>query len=157
MTPFWIMQYHFNALKATRQNILKMVDGLTTEQLNKIPEGFNNNLAWHLGHVLITQQLLNYKLAGLSPNVSDEWIAKYRKGTKPEAVISEAEIAAIKEQLTTSISLLEKNFSEGIFKNYKTYPTSYGIELTSIDDAIIFNNVHEAMHLGNVISMRKLV
>ena len=151
------MQYHFNALKATRQNILKMVDGLTTEQLNKIPEGFNNNLAWHLGHVLITQQLLNYKLAGLSPNVSDEWIAKYRKGTKPEAVISEAEIAAIKEQLTTSISLLEKNFSEGIFKNYKTYPTSYGIELTSIDDAIIFNNVHEAMHLGNVISMRKLV
>ncbi len=151
------MQYHFTTLKATRQNILKMVDGLTTEQLNKIPEGFNNNLAWHLGHVLITQQLLNYKLAGLSPKVSDEWIAKYRKGTKPEAPITEAEITDIKTQLTTSIADLEKDFSEGIFKNYKTYPTSYGVELTSIEDAVAFNNVHEAMHLGNVISMRKLV
>jgi hypothetical protein len=151
------MQYHFSTLRTTRQNILKMVDGLSTAQLNKIPEGFNNNLAWHLGHTLITQQLLNYKLAGLSPNVSDEWIAKYRKGTKPEAPISESEIAAIKEQFLSSIPLLEKNFSEGIFKNYKTYPTSFGVELSSIEDAIIFNNVHEAMHLGNVISMRKLV
>ncbi len=151
------MQNHFNVLKTTRQNILKMVDGLSTEQLNKIPEGFNNNLAWHLGHILITQQLLTYKLSGLSPKVSDEWIAKYKKGTKPEAPVSTEEIAAIKEQLTTSPAQAEMDFADGVFQSFNTYPTSYGITLNSAEDAIIFNNVHEAMHLGNVISMRKLV
>lgn len=151
------MQYHFNALKATRQNILKMVDGLSTEQLNKIPEGFNNNLAWHLGHILITQQLLTYKLSGLSPKVSDEWITKYKKGSKPEGLISKEEIDAIKEQLTTSPADTEKDFADGVFQSFNTYPTSYGVTLNSAEDAIIFNNVHEAMHLGNLISMKKLV
>jgi len=151
------MQYHFDALKTTRKNILKVVDGFTTEQLNKIPEGFTNNLAWHLGHVLITQQLLTYKLSGLSPKVSNEWIAKYKKGTKPEAFISTEEIEAIKEQLVSSPTQAEKDFAEGIFQSFNTYPTSYGITLNSTEDAIIFNNVHEAMHLGNMISMKKLV
>ncbi len=151
------MQYHFNALKTTRQNILKMVDGLSTEQLNKIPEGFNNNLAWHLGHVLVTQQLLVYKLSGLSPKISDEWIAKYKKGSKPEAFISTEEIEDIKQQLVTLPTQTETDFAAGVFQSFNSYPTSYGITLNSTEDAISFNNVHEAMHLGNVISMRKLV
>ena len=151
------MQYHFNALKTTRQNILKMVDGLSTEQLNKIPDGFNNNLAWHLGHILITQQLLTYKLSGLSPKVSDEWVVKYKKGSKPEAFISEEEIDVIKKQLVSSPSQTEQDFADGVFQSFNSYPTSYGITLTSTEDAIIFNNMHEAMHLGNLISMRKLI
>jgi len=151
------MQYHLDALKTTRKNILKVVDGFTTKQLNKIPEGFSNNLAWHLGHVLITQQLLVYKFSGLAPKVSDEWIAKYKKGSKPEAFISQEEINSIKEQLASSPTQVEKDFAEGIFQSFKTYPTSYGMTLNSTEDAIIFNNMHEAMHLGNMISMKKLV
>ena len=55
--------HHLNLLKATRSNIAKLVEGLSIEQLNHIPEGFNNNLAWNIGHILVTQELLIYRLS----------------------------------------------------------------------------------------------
>jgi hypothetical protein len=35
----------------------------TLEQLNKIPEGYNNNLIWNIAHVVVVQQMLVYKLS----------------------------------------------------------------------------------------------
>jgi hypothetical protein len=52
---------------------------------------------------------------------------------------------------------LREDYQHGVFKSYKEYPTSYGFELKSIDDAIIFNNVHESLHLGTIMALKKLV
>jgi len=151
------MQSQINILRATRENALKTIDGFSIEELNQIPEGFNNNLIWHLGHMVVTQQLLVYGLSGLPKNVSDEWIAKYRKGTKPEGEVGAEEFEQIKAKMLETIDQMQADFEKGIFKNFKTYPTSYGYTLNSAADAAAFNNVHEAMHLGNLISMKKLV
>jgi len=40
------MKNHFDYLRATRNNVLKLIDNLNLAQVNEIPEGFNNNLAW---------------------------------------------------------------------------------------------------------------
>ena len=53
------MQYHLDIIKQTRANIIKMTEAQSLEMLNQIPEGFNNNLVWNLGHVIVTQQLLS--------------------------------------------------------------------------------------------------
>ena len=76
--------YLFELLKATRKNILKTHEGLSIEQLNLTPEGFNNNLIWNFGHVIATQQILCYSLSGNKAFVSNDLIEAYRKGTKPE-------------------------------------------------------------------------
>jgi len=39
-----------------------MITPFSLEQLNKIPEGFNNNLIWNIAHCVVTQQLLCYKV-----------------------------------------------------------------------------------------------
>jgi len=44
-----------------------------------------------------------------------------------------------------------------IFKEFRPYRTSYNVELESLDDALWFNNMHEAMHLGYMLAMRKSV
>jgi len=44
---------------------LEYFDNYTLEQLNKIPEGFSNNLIWNIGHIIVTQQVLIYKLSNL--------------------------------------------------------------------------------------------
>lgn len=149
------MQNHIDILRATRANILKQIEGISLEQLNLTPEGFNNNLIWNAGHVVVTQQLLCYAMSGLEVKLPKDIIAIYRKGAKPERAVTQAEVDQIKTWLKESIDWLAADLAAGIFKTFKTYPTSYGYTLTSIGDAVNFNNTHEGMHLGYIIAMKK--
>jgi len=151
------MQQHFDFLKVSRNNVLRFLSQFDEEQMNTIPEGFNNNLAWNLGHLVATQQLLNYKLSGLPFHVNDELIDKYRKGTKPTAPIKASEIGLLNELMTDCVDKLVVDYNEGVFKEFKTYTTSFNATLTSIENAIAFNNIHEGLHLGYIMAMGKLV
>lgn len=145
----------FDILRATRKNILNAIEGLTLEQFNKIPTGFNNNIGWQIGHIVVTQQLLCYRMAGQDCNVSEKMIAAFRKGTKPEQIYDADDITLIKKLLTSTLERIESDYDSGVFKSYKEYATSYGYTLRSIEGAINFNNTHEAMHLGWIYAMKK--
>ena len=147
----------FNILRTTRNNILKTIEGLTLDQYNTIPKGFNNNLGWQVGHIIVTQQLLCYRLAGQDCNVSEKMLAAFRKGSKPEQQYDTEDIALFKNLLIKTADRIESDYNDGIFTSYKEYATSYGFTITSIEDAIQFNNTHEAMHLGWILGMKKLM
>lgn len=151
------MTTQFNLLKISRNLVLKKIDGLTHEQLHKIPEGFKNNIAWNVAHLVVTQQLLHYKLSGLQCLVPDDLIEKYRKGTAPTEEMSAEDFEEVKELLAGLPDTLEEDYKEGIFKEYTDYETSTGFVITSIDDAISFNNLHEGIHLGTIMDLYKLV
>lgn len=144
----------FNLHKATRVKFLTYLDKLSPIQLAKIPDGFRNNIYWNIAHSVATQQILCYKLSGLPTVVSDNFIDTYRKGTVPEGdAPSNEDILKLKEILSLTQQKLEEDYKQGLFKNFTPYATSYGFELSSIEDAITFNNVHESMHLGVVIAL----
>jgi hypothetical protein len=151
------MQKHFDILKKSRRIILKVIENLTIEQLNKIPDGFNNNIVWNIAHLTVTQQLLCYKLAGLGCAVSEEMIEKFQKGTAPSYSVTSEEFEVISTQFIELPEKLEHDFKNGIFKNYQGYNTSVQITLNSIDDGIIFNTYHEGIHLGIILQLLKLV
>lgn len=151
------MTTQFNLLKISRNLVLKKIDGLTHEQLHKIPEGFKNNIAWNVAHLVVTQQLLHYKLSGLQCLVPDDLIENYRKGTAPTEEMSAEDFEEVKELLAGLPDTLEEDYNEGIFKEYTEYETSTGFVITSIDDAISFNNLHEGIHLGTIMDLYKLV
>lgn len=147
----------FSHLRATRKNVLKIIQQHDLETLNLIPEGFNNNIIWNVGHVIATQQLLTYGLSDLPTIIHQDYIDKYRKGTKPSGSINNTEFESLKELLLSAIDKTEEDFSTGKFEAFKVYETSFGVTLNNIEEAIHFNNIHEAMHLGNMLSMKKLV
>lgn len=149
------MKTQINILKATRQNILKAIDGLSLEALNTIPKGFNNNIIWNATHVVVTQQLLCYKLSGNKMRVSDEIVSAYKKGSTPTGPVSAEHVAQTIAWLSESIDWLEEDLDSEIFTAYKPYPTSFGFTLSSIEDAVTFNNVHEGMHLGWIGAIKK--
>ncbi len=146
-----------NLLKTTRSNIQKITDNFSLDQLNIIPDGYSNNLIWNFGHVIVTQQLLVYGLSGLPMKLENEIIEKYRKGTRPESKISQKEYDYLKTKFLELPIALEKDFQESNLSNFKTYSTSYGFTLNSMQDAIIFNNIHEAMHYGTMLGIRKFL
>ncbi len=151
------MNEHFALQKITRDNILKLIDGLSLEALNLIPPHFSNNLAWNLGHIIVTQQLLVYRLSGTNCRIDNEYIERYRKGSRPEGPVSQEEIDFLIQQLKISGDVARVDYQNNHFGTYKTYTTSYGVTLESVEQAIIFNNMHESMHMGTMIALKKLV
>ena len=151
------MHKQIEILKKSRLLILKVIEDLSIEQLNKIPEGFNNNIAWNIAHLTVTQQLLCYKLSGLDCLISNEMIEKFQKGTAPNLSISKEDFSTIKELFLQLPNAFEEDFSKGIFKNYSDYTTSVNVTLSSLNDAVIFNLLHEGIHLGIILQLKKLV
>ncbi|MDE0536419.1 DinB family protein [Tenacibaculum sp. L6] len=151
------MNKQFEVLKRSRELVLKRIEGLTTGQLHTIPEGFNNNIAWNVAHLVVTQQLLHYKLSGLNCLAPDELIEEYRKGTFPTKEFTEEEFEEVKELLLGLPDTLQEDFEAGIFTEYEEYETSTGFVIDSIESAIAFNNLHEGMHLGIIMTLTKLV
>ena len=151
------MDKSIETIQATRKMFLKLIDGLSIETLNKVPEGFNNNIIWNFGHVIITQQILCYKLANLPMHVEETYIIKYSKGTKPETFIDAKELDYLKELALSSVDQLMVDMDNKIFNDFNSYTTSFGVELASIDDVVKFIGMHEGMHIGYVMALKRVV
>jgi DNA-binding transcriptional MerR regulator len=152
-----LMQKQFEILRANRILILKLIERLSLDQINKIPEGHKNRIAWNMAHLVVTHQLLCYKNSGLNILVTQEMVENYQKGTVPTNDMTQEELEYIKDQLLTLADSFEEDYKTNIFSEYKAYPTSLNVTLNTIDDAFQFNNYHEGIHLGIILSLKKHV
>jgi hypothetical protein len=151
------MQDTFEISRTSRKWVVQFLENHTLEQLNKIPEGFSNNLIWNIGHIVVAQQLLVNKLSGLPLMVSDDLVKKYSKGTKPEQDATQEEVDEIKSLLFKTIEQTEADYNNGIFVNYQEYPTSTGLVLQSAKGAMQFVNFHDGLHIGIMMNIRKFI
>ncbi len=55
--------FEIEVLKMIRESILNQIKDLTLEQIYQVAKGHNNNIFWNFMHLLVTQQILCYKLA----------------------------------------------------------------------------------------------
>lgn len=147
----------FETQRTIREILVKILDHHSLEQLNKIPDGFKNNLIWNIGHCIASQQILVYKLSGLPLQVSDELIAKYSKGTKPEADVSQEEVNEIRDLLTQTLLQTERDYNDNVFTNYNQYTTSMGFDLKNVQDALDFVSYHEGIHTGIIMGIKKFI
>lgn len=152
------MQHALSLNRSSRQTLLQFLDNYTPEQLNAIPTGFRNNLIWNIAHIIVTQQGLVYSLSGLAPMVSKDMIDRYKKGTQPEGIVVQDEIEEIRRLLFATLDQTEADYAAGKFTHYQEFTiSSVGFTLRNIDDALLFNDFHEAMHLGIMLQLRKFI
>tara|TARA_R110000823_G_scaffold261759_1_gene382483 strand:+ start:268 stop:726 length:459 start_codon:yes stop_codon:yes gene_type:complete len=151
------MKTNFHIWQNNRNIYYKFLQHNSLEQLNKIPEGFNNNLIWNIGHVIVVQQRLVYANSGLPMNVSDDLFQAYKPGSKPEGDVPKETVDFFKELLISPIDQTIEDFENGRFTDYNEFTTSKGFHLASVEDAITFNNYHEALHLGTMVSLLKFL
>ena len=151
------MNSALDRLLQTRKNFIELVEGLSIEKLNTMPTGFSNNIIWNFAHTLAAQQILCYKLSGLPMHLEAAFVEAYKKGSKPEGKVSEAEIKKYVEKAVSLIGQTSADLETGIFKKFVSYITSYGITISNIEEAIDFVNIHEGLHLGYAMALRKAV
>jgi hypothetical protein len=151
-----VLQAYLDNLVQIRINFKKLLESLPEQELYRIPAGFSNNVIWNFAHNVVTQQILIYKLAGQPLLVSDKLIALYKKGTTANPTFLEG----FKDEIVLlSYSTLEKLQADiltpQLFSQYSPYTTSFGVELNDFDAAMRFNNIHESLHLGYAMALRK--
>jgi hypothetical protein len=143
--------------KTSRRIYSDYFDRYDLEQLNKVPTGFNNNLIWNIGHIIVAQQSLIYRLSSLPMSVSTELFDTYKPGTKPVSETSRTEADELKGLLMSLVDQTESDLSSGLFKTFTERQTATGFLLTTLEDSLHFNNYHEGLHLGYMMSLRKFV
>jgi len=152
-----MIEKQLDILRQPRLKILNILESFSLEQLNTIPTGYNNNIIWNLGHMIAAQQGVCYKRAGVETCISDGFFQAYKPDSKPDGFVDAAGFEEIKSLFTTSLDDLKQDLEKEIFSNYPAWTTRYGVEITSIEDALAFLPFHEGLHIGYIMAMRKLV
>ncbi|MCU0417461.1 MAG: DinB family protein [Cytophagaceae bacterium] len=152
MEHIWIAIWERN-----RQNYVDFMKDLSPEQLNTIPNGSKNNIIWHVGHILVTQQALLYSLSNLEMGVSKEQVFVFKTGSIPQTIVTPEQIRDVEDLLTSQVHQLKKDVVENKFTTYQPYTTVTGFTLTSFDAAGQFNNYHEGLHFGIIMQLRKSI
>jgi hypothetical protein len=141
-----------------REKLIALVRGLSIDQLNKIPEGLNNNIAWHIGHIVVSTEILCYQRSGVQPDKVIYLADKYKNGTRPESFIEQAEVDDLLSRLITSLQEIEADYAKGFFTKMTPYTThTFGFEIPNIEGVFECCTHHDLLHCGNMNIIKKLV
>jgi hypothetical protein len=151
------MNPKIDLIRKIRSKALELIADLSITELNKIPEGFNNNIIWNLGHLIAAQEGIFYLRGKLELTVEQEFFNSFKNGSKPDHMLLTEEIEKIKSLLFSSLDQLELDLDKNIFHNYSAWTTSTGFEINSIEDALDFLPYHEGLHLGQVMAYKRLI
>ncbi len=153
-----IHQTKVNLFKQSRENFIKLLNSLPEEKLFVIPKGFNNNIIWNFAHCVVAQQSLLYKISGNEVIVNDDLVNTYKKGS----LASDVFLKGLKNQMIEISNLAVNKLSidcltPEFFDDFQVYPTSFGFEINSLDTALDFNNLHEGLHFGYAMALKRAI
>ena len=149
------MEKQFDIALQNRKVLSSILKRTPKEILVRIPKGFRNNLWWNIAHVVATQQILLYRWSGLPTRIDEKWVDRYKKGTVPNGGFDEDDFDLLVQNLINTAKWAKEDYQNGLFKEYEEYTTSVKVTLSAVEDAINFNNYHEGIHLGVILSQLK--
>lgn len=144
----------FNQIELHRSRTLAIVAELSENQADVVPRGFNNNIRWHLGHILSTQERFAFLFIGEHLSLPQELMNLFLNGTKP------ADWQAAPPDLPSLLRLLEEQpgrIRERLQGRLEEQLTAPFKEFSRLDEVLLFGSCHEAMHAGYMMALKKAV
>ncbi|TYR37961.1 DinB family protein [Sphingobacterium phlebotomi] len=149
----------FKFIIDSRNAFIRLLDDLTLDELNQIPEGFNNNIIWNFGHIVVSTQTLCYVRTGITSDISFvKHIEAYKKGSKPEYFVSAEEVAELKQLAISTIQKIQEDYQKGTFEKIAPFDTStFGVLINSIEELLVTTVGHDNTHFGYAIAQRRAI
>jgi len=151
------MNRSFDVTLKNRAILHRFLVDFSLSQLNTVRDGYRNSIYWNIIHVVVTQQLLVYKLSDVPMLIGSDLVDAFRKGTKTERDATQHEVEHLKKLLFSTIEQTQKDYDAGCFTSYNSYTVSTKSTLTNVEEAIEFNNFHEGIHLGYILAMKNSI
>lgn len=149
----------FDQIEFIRSQTLKMVQGLTEEEVRTIPEGFRNHILWNLGHIAFVQDRFAFLLAGLPSGLPEQYPKWFANGTSPLEWTGQGpnftEVCRIAGEQPLEIRrLLTGRLNE---PTIQPFTTSSGFTMDCIGSLLSFSLYHEGMHFGIIKQFKKTI
>lgn len=149
----------FTLLKTVRAGTLQTVEQISKKYANDIdtlPEGYNNNLRWHLGHIVTIMDQLGNLPAGEKSMLPPEYSASFANGTSPDDWNDETPSL---EEITTALKeqpeQLQERFAGRLADPLPQVFSLSGVDFDTVGSLLAFNYYHEGMHYGQISGMMR--
>ena len=144
----------FKNFELSRSFFLKHLGELDSETAEVQPEGFNNNILWHVGHVLTTAEYFMFEYPEKSNHLPLSYIDLFNRGTSPAdwkgEVPSLSELTAqLNDQMARIKEIPEGRLQEKLEKQFFDFKT--------FGELVNFTVFHETYHLGQMHAMKKVI
>ncbi|WP_242220492.1 DinB family protein [Bacillus cereus group sp. BfR-BA-01380] len=144
----------FKQFGMTRSYFIKNVESLSKEIVNVQPNGFNNTIHWHIGHVLTVAEQFMLGFPHKTTHLPANYIELFGNGTKPadwkgDVPTVEKLIIELKDQLVRLQQIPAERLNEKLEKPFMVLET-FG-ELAGL------TLMHEANHLGQIQAMKRII
>ncbi len=131
-----------------RAAIINVLNGAESEQVDAIPENFNNNIRWNAGHALVVADRILHHAEQYGHTIPSHFKEFFSMGTSPadwkEEPPSVAEISRLsKEQLEATAKLVDTCDIQAKLENVFDLR---GTKFSTISELLGFLAYHEGMH-----------
>jgi len=135
----------------SRDGLLKDLEGVSPEVLDVVPEGFNNNVRWHIGHILSVGEQFMFGRNGQLPAEYNDY---FGYGSKPANWTEDVPTAeTLVEQLKTQLNRI-KEIPNEVFAN--ELPKQI-LGRGTVGELAALAAYHEANHCGQIHAMLRVV
>ncbi|WP_027964393.1 DinB family protein [Halalkalibacillus halophilus] len=144
----------FDQAKLWRSWLVGFLKNLPDEQLDVIPEGFNNNIRWNAGHVLVTWDKMMTSVLNEDSFLVSLYKDSFARGTSPKDWTSNPPLKEdLIEQLERQLDQIEKLSSSRLNQEI---PFEM-FHMKEVGEVCQFLISHEAMHLSVMNSQKKML
>jgi hypothetical protein len=147
-------QLLLNNMKLTRSFFIKNLDGVDESIVDVQPEGFNNHIHWHVGHVLTATETLLFGFPQNSTNLPANYMELFARGTKPADWKGDVpSVSVLVTQLKDQLNRMKEIPVESL--SVKLKEPLLGQE--TFGELVNFALFHETLHLGHIQAMKRVI
>lgn len=142
----------FAQVRLWRKWTVDYLKTIPNEIANEIPAGYNNNILWNAGHILVGWDNTVYPVIGEARRLDSSYHLMFPSGSSPK------EWAGNPPSLNEIVELLESQISnmEVACKGKVQTPLKQPfLGMETLEEMILFHMNHENFHMGIVKGMRQ--
>ncbi|QQK74988.1 DinB family protein [Salicibibacter cibarius] len=143
----------FQQINMVRQSTLNELDGLSEQQADQMPEGFNNTIRWNLGHTYTVQNVLLSNYGGKNIETPSRYLELFAPGTKPADW--EGEVPTL-DEIQQSLEEQPEKLKQALSGQLDDEAAEPFMSLSTVGEILNFTLYHEGMHVGMIKSIKKV-